>query len=194
MPKQIDHDARKRLVAEAVCALAAERGIEGVTLRDVAERAELSMGAVQRSFATRESMLIFAVQHIGHQIMSRVKARLGSAAAGPERAAERLQSLAIEIAMIDPAQRSHAGVWLAFMAEAAVSPPLAAYVQSSYGALEKAFVRLIRALNPKREALLEARGLLALIDGLTTHVLVRQLSPRSARNILEAHVRALERA
>ena len=72
-----------------------------------------------------------------------------------------------------------------------MSPQLAAYVRSSYAALERVFVRLIRELDPKREAALEARSLLALIDGLTTHVIVRQLAPKAARSILAAQLRSL---
>ncbi|MGK5632559.1 TetR family transcriptional regulator, partial [Streptomyces sp. URMC 123] len=48
MPRQIDHEERRRLIADAVCALADRRGLEGVTLRDVAAEAGVSMGAVQR--------------------------------------------------------------------------------------------------------------------------------------------------
>jgi AcrR family transcriptional regulator len=40
MPRQVDHVSRRRLIAEAVCHLADERGLEGVTLRDVAARAQ----------------------------------------------------------------------------------------------------------------------------------------------------------
>lgn len=189
MPKQIDHEARKRRVAEAVCALASEHGVEGVALRDVAARAKLSMGAVQRSFPTRDAMLLFAVQHIGQQVMGRVRER--AARASEQRAPERLASLAFETAMLEPAQRVHARVWLAFVAHAAVSAELEEYVRGGYGTLEKVFARLIREIDPKLDAAREARALLALIDGLTMHVIVRQLPVRAARGIIKAQLQRL---
>ena len=76
MPKQVDHESRRRQIADAVCRLADERGLEGVTLRDVAARAKVSMGAVQRCFRTKEEMLVFALSHIGERIAARVTARL----------------------------------------------------------------------------------------------------------------------
>ena len=76
MPRQVDHVSRRRLIAEAVCHLADERGLEGVTLRDVAARAQVSMGAVQRCFRTKEEMLVFALGHISERIRERVQARL----------------------------------------------------------------------------------------------------------------------
>lgn len=189
MPRQVDHDARKRRVAEAVCALASEQGIEGVTLRDVAARAQLSMGAVQRSFATRDAMLLFAVQYVGELVMSRVRERAGDR--HDERAHARLSSMAFELAMLEAAQRVHAGVWLVFIAQAAVSPALAAHLRTSYAMLEKVCARLIRTLNPALDAVLEARALLALIDGLTLHVTVRKLPVRSAHAILNAQLMRL---
>ncbi|MFD8982569.1 TetR family transcriptional regulator C-terminal domain-containing protein, partial [Streptomyces sp. NPDC059564] len=42
-------------------------------------------------------------------------------------------------------------------------------------------------LDPRREA----RTLLALADGLTTHVLIGHLTPQAARDILDTHLAGL---
>ncbi|MFI7242188.1 TetR/AcrR family transcriptional regulator [Streptomyces qinglanensis] len=208
MPKQVDYESRRRRIAEAVCVLADAHGPEGVTMRDVATRAEVSLGAVQRCFRTKEEMLVFAVDHVGARVTERMRARLSGA---PERsAATALEHAATEIALLRSAHRAEARVWLAFVAQAAVSEPLAARLRISYAALQDLLARLVTEavevgdadapdapdpsdepgdggaarLDPQREA----RALLALADGLTSHVLIGHLASEEAEDILRAHV------
>ncbi|MER8096384.1 TetR/AcrR family transcriptional regulator [Streptomyces goshikiensis] len=204
MPRQVDHAERRRRIADAVCELADERGLEGVTLRDVAARAEVSMGAVQRCFRTKEEMLVFALGHIGERIGARVRARLVRSPA--QSAGTALGHAATEVALLRKEHRAEARVWLAFVAQAAVSEALAAAVQANYAALQESFARLIEEactdtdaagagadtgraapLDPRREA----RALLALADGLTTHVLIGHLTPREAEDVLHTHLARL---
>lgn len=195
MPRQVDHADRRRLIAEAVCALADEHGLEGVTLRDVAARAQVSMGAVQRCFRTKEEMLVFALGYVGERIGGRVRSRLLRSPA--QSAATALGLAATEVALLREEHRAEARVWLAFVAQAAVTEALAGTLKASYAALEGSFARLVEEaceasdravpLDPRREA----RTLLALADGLTTHVLIGHLTPRAARDVLDAHLTGL---
>ncbi|MGP3683633.1 TetR/AcrR family transcriptional regulator [Streptomyces sp. IBSNAI002] len=192
MPRQVDHEGRRRLVAEAVCRLADERGLEGVTLRDVAARADVSMGAVQRCFRTKEEMLVFALGHIGERIGERVRARLVGSPA--QSAATALGHAATEISLLRDEHRAEARVWLAFVAQAAVSEVLAKTLKENYAALEDAFTGLVAEAGADAEGdvpldpRLEARTLLALADGLTAHVLVGHLTPQAAGEVLHAHL------
>ncbi|WP_063780032.1 TetR/AcrR family transcriptional regulator, partial [Kitasatospora sp. MY 5-36] len=141
MPKQVDHEGRRRRIAEAVCLLVDEHGLEGVTLRDVATRAEVSMGAVQRCFRTKEEMLLAALAYVGERVTARVRNRL---TAGPaQSAATELGLVAGEVALLREEHRAEARIWLAFVAGAAVNPALAATLRSSYAALEGLVVRLV---------------------------------------------------
>ncbi|MFD4926576.1 TetR/AcrR family transcriptional regulator [Streptomyces goshikiensis] len=205
MPRQVDHAERRHRIADAVCELADERGLEGVTLRDVAARAEVSMGAVQRCFRTKEEMLVFALGHIGERIGARVQARLVRSPA--QSAGTALGHAATEVALLREEHRAEARVWLAFVAQAAVSEVLARTVQANYAVLQESFARLIEEacadtgaaagaradagraapLDPRREA----RALLALADGLTTHVLIGHLTPREAEDVLHTHLARL---
>ncbi|MFF5488456.1 TetR/AcrR family transcriptional regulator [Streptomyces virginiae] len=198
MPRQVDHAGRRRLIAEAVCRLADERGLEGVTLRDVAARAQVSMGAVQRCFRTKEEMLVFALGHIGEQIMERVRARLVRSPA--QSAGTALGHAVTEIALLREEHRAEARVWLAFVAQAAVSEVLARTLRANYATMQEAFTRLIAEAGEdaeageeadgagRRGAEREARTLLALADGLTTHVLIGHLTPQEAYEVLDAHL------
>ncbi|QZL08303.1 TetR/AcrR family transcriptional regulator (plasmid) [Streptomyces sp. BHT-5-2] len=189
MPRQVDHESRRRRIADAVCQLADESGLEGVTLRDVAARAEVSMGAVQRCFRTKEEMLVFALTHIGEQITARVTTRLASSPAQSARTT--LGHAATEVALLQEQQRAEARVWLAFVAQAAVTPRLAASLRDSYAELQQLFARLIAEATGTATPQRSARALLALTDGLTTHVLIGHLSPTEALDVLDDHLTRL---
>jgi AcrR family transcriptional regulator len=191
MPKQVDHAGRRRLIAEAVCRLADARGLEGVTLRDVAAAAEVSMGAVQRCFRTKEEMLVFALGHIGERIAERARASVVRSPA--QSAGTALGHAVTEVSLLRAEHRAEARVWLAFVAQAAVSEPLAKSLRAGYADLEEMFTRLIAEAGPETGAAPQrrARTLLALADGLTTHVLVGQLTAAEAQDILHTHLRDL---
>ncbi|KJY30028.1 TetR family transcriptional regulator [Streptomyces sp. NRRL S-444] len=191
MPRQVDHEGRRRLIAEAVCRLADESGLEGVTLRDVAARAQVSMGAVQRCFRTKDEMLVFALGYVGERIGERVRARLVRSPA--QSAGTALGHAVTEISLLQEEHRAEARVWLAF----AVSQPLAGTLKANYAALQESFAQLIadaaedagraEPIDPQREA----RTLLALADGLTAHVLIGHLTPHDAQDVLHAHLAGL---
>ncbi|MFG2736284.1 TetR family transcriptional regulator C-terminal domain-containing protein [Streptomyces carpaticus] len=181
MPRQVDHDSRRRTIAEAVCALADRDGLEGVTLRDVAEEAGVSMGAVQRCFRTKDEMLVFALSHVSEQVAARI------------RRAHSLGRVAAEIALLTEGHRAQARVWLAFAARAAVSPPLAAVLRAHYAEAHALLTRLIQTTgdedrNGAGDAAERARTLLALADGLTAHVLIGHLTPHAAQAVLDHHL------
>lgn len=195
MPRVVDHAGRRRRIAEAVCHLADERGLEGVTLRDVAARAHVSMGAVQRCFRTKEEMLVFTLGHIGQRISERVQARLVSSPA--QSASSALGHAATEISLLREEHHAEARVWLAFVAQAAVSESLAKTLKANYAALQETFTRLISEAGESADRTVpldpqcEARTLLALADGLTTHVLIGHLTPQAAQDVLHAHLSSL---
>ncbi|MER6843727.1 TetR/AcrR family transcriptional regulator [Streptomyces platensis] len=189
MPKQVDHESRRRQIAEAVCQLADESGLEGVTLRDVAARAQVSMGAVQRCFRTKEEMLVFALGHIGERVTARVSARLAASPAQSARTA--LGHATTEVSLLQEEQRAEARVWLAFVAQAAVSPPLAGILRTNYAGLQTVFAQLISEASDTTGPDRAARTLLALADGLTTHVLIGHLSPAEALDVLDGQLNSL---
>ncbi|GLH96546.1 TetR/AcrR family transcriptional regulator [Phytohabitans aurantiacus] len=184
LSRATDRQQKRRRIAEAVCLLADEHGMDGVTLRDVAARAGVSMGAVQRCFGTKDEMLLFALGHISERVTERIAG--GSTNAGD------LTRVAAEIALLDPAYQHEARVWLAFVARAAVSPLLADVLRRNYELVEVMLERLVSALGVT-DARGQARALLALADGLTTHVLVGYLTRDVAADILKSHLDRLTR-
>ncbi|MEU3133496.1 TetR family transcriptional regulator C-terminal domain-containing protein [Streptomyces sp. NPDC006854] len=202
MPKQVDYAGRRRRIAEAVCLLVGEHGPEGVGMRDVAARAQVSLGAVQRCFRSKGEMLLFAVEHVGERVTERVRVRL--AASPAQSAATALSHMADEIALLREEHRAEARTWLAFVARAAVGEPLADSLRNSYAALQGLIVRLIAEAAEGGSAgdsagagdvppgvQREARALLALADGLTVQVLMGHSTAAEAEEVLHAHLAGL---
>lgn len=188
----MNYDERRRQLIEAVCALADSRGLEGVTLRDVAQHAGVSMAAVQRCFRDKDDMLMLALRHVSEKFTARAR----SVAAEPAHSA--LARVSADLALLGPGQRPEAQVWLAFAARAAVTPAMARILQDGYPQVHRLIASLIRqaasASGATVDAELEARTLLALADGLTVQVLLGQLGRDEARQTLDAHVQKLCRA
>jgi AcrR family transcriptional regulator len=186
MPKQVDYNQRRRQVIAAVYALADKHGLEGVTLRNVAQHAGVSMGAVQRCFRTKDEMLTLALTHVSETFTATVQA----VAAEPSPSA--LARVAVDLALLNAQQRPQAQVWLAFVARAAVTPAMAKILQAGYPQVPRLLARLIQeaasASGTAVDAELQARTLLALADGLTVQTLLGQLSRDEARGILDAYV------
>ncbi|MGW4384653.1 TetR/AcrR family transcriptional regulator [Kitasatospora sp. NPDC004531] len=189
MPKQVDHEERRRHIADAVCALIDEQGLQAAGLRDVAARAQVSMGAVQRCFRTKDEMLRFTLAHIGRQVTARARARLVAAPA--QSPASAVGHLAHELALLQTHRRAQARTWLAFLAAAAVDPALAAGLRAGYADLEELLTPLIAAAVDLPDPAAEARTLLALADGLTAHVLIGRRTPEEAEHLLHAHLTRL---
>lgn len=64
VPKRVDHDERRREIAEALFRIAATQSLQAVTLRAVAAEAGISMFQVQYYFPTKEQMLQYAWHRI----------------------------------------------------------------------------------------------------------------------------------
>ena len=57
MPKKVDHQERRTLIADALMRVAADQGLEAVSLRHVAAAAGVSSGMVQHYFRTKDEMM-----------------------------------------------------------------------------------------------------------------------------------------
>ncbi|SOD63387.1 transcriptional regulator, TetR family [Streptomyces zhaozhouensis] len=192
MPKQVDYAERRERVVDAVHRLADRHGIEGVTLRDVAREAGLSMGAVQRGFRDKDEMLALALARVSARFVERARA----AAAEPSPGA--LERVLLDVALLGEGQRAEAQVWLAFVARAAVTPSLAMTLRDGHPEVASLLTRLVAEVaagsGASVDAAAEARALLALADGLTVQVLLGQLGRDEARRLLVDRARLLAEA
>ncbi len=71
MPKQVDHEERRRHIIEALWQLAAREGLGTVSFRKVAAEADVSVRRIQYYFGTKAELLADALQALGEQVFSR---------------------------------------------------------------------------------------------------------------------------
>jgi TetR/AcrR family transcriptional repressor of bet genes len=182
MPRQVDHDERRRHIVEALLHIAGTRGLDAVSLREVAQQAGVSMGAVQHYFASKEEMLQYALRHwltlsVHKGFSDRVRRRLGSDT-GPAAIA---LAVAAEYLPYDEPSRFDARVGVAFLARGAVDPALA-----------EALGPAARGLADTLAALLgdayQGQRLAALLDGLQKPVLLDALSHDDALAVVRRHL------
>lgn len=194
---RVDHDRRRRELAEAAFRVVARTGVDGASLRLVSQAAGWSIGSMRYYFATKGELLVFALRHAADRIEERIAAL--PAARTP---LEHLREVTAELLPLDAARREEAQVYVAFLARATVDPDLASVAEETWLQLHEPLVGHFAAAMRSRElaadldAEREASRLHALIDGLGLHLLTapRNFPPDLAIAAVEEHVTALRTA
>jgi AcrR family transcriptional regulator len=106
-------------VLEAVEMLIDTRGLDGVSIREVANAAGISIGSVQYYCRSKEEMLVMAYQAVAQRIQLRVEARDLSGTIGDQM----LRAL-LELLPIDELRTREARICVAFSASALASAVL----------------------------------------------------------------------
>ncbi|HZC99607.1 MAG TPA: TetR/AcrR family transcriptional regulator [Actinomycetes bacterium] len=193
MPKQVDHQARRRRITDALLRITSTHGLQAVSLREVAAEAGVSMGQVQHYFHTKDQMLAFAVRHQHERITQRIQQHLARAP-DPRPARVVLHAMAVAMLPLDDQGRAEASIWLAFLARATVQPSFAAPLRAAYPQIVAALTEQLRraqddgelpaTCNPQREADI----LFALVQGLLGPVLLGHYPPETAMAIVDHHL------
>ncbi|MFE7872352.1 TetR/AcrR family transcriptional regulator [Micromonospora humida] len=189
MPRKVDPRQRRTLIADALMRVAADRGLEAVSLRHVAAEAGVSAGMVQHYFTTKDEMMAFALSVVRDRGRARVEAAV--AALGPDPQPRLLLStLLAALLPLDEAAREDGRVALAFLSWTALHPAAAPGLRPDTAQL----VEFIAGLLPRppappagrAEAASDAAaGLLALVEGLGVYLLGGQYTPAQASAILD---------
>ena len=119
MPKIVDHEAQRRLFAEAAMRLIAQNGLDGVTMRAVAAEAGLSYGSLFHYFASKDELLMYAVRQVTAAQTQRVN-EFSSRYSG----LKALEHLLCDDTIINASSRDAWMVWLTFLYKAALQQPL----------------------------------------------------------------------
>ena len=64
MAHRVDHEQRRREIATAVWRIAAERGLDSVSMREVAAEAGVSLRLVQYYFETKHNLLVLSLRYL----------------------------------------------------------------------------------------------------------------------------------
>ncbi|NUT34608.1 MAG: TetR family transcriptional regulator [Hamadaea sp.] len=181
MPKKVDVDERRREFAEAVYRVIETGGSEALSLRDVAAEAGVSMGMVQHYFRTKDEMLLFALDHMGARVGSRLQNRL--AALHDPTPKEVVRAMLAEMLPSTKESRQEAAVSIAFFNRAVVTP---AYAQALRGGYQRLLGIMAAQLPPGRQD--EAATLFWLTQGLLGPVLIGHYTADEALALIDVQV------
>lgn len=193
MPKVVDHDQRRRHIAEAVWRLAGARGLDTLGLRDIAAEAGVSLGSVQHYFTSKEHLLLDACQRMV-DLAGEGAADLAAASVAPGSPREQLRAVAVQTLPLTDGQKLGTRVWYAFVGRAVVDEQIAAVIRRAWDEVHAHVADQLRlpAADGSARADLDADAaateLLGLIDGLVQHVLVGHLGADRALALVDAHL------
>lgn len=194
MPKEVDHQARRRELADAACRVIAHNGMSATTLADVADESGWSIGSIRHYFPNKDALIAAALWRIGERVDERIRDRTAGGMTMKE-----LRIAATELLPLDAERREEAQVHLAFLAQAAVVPALAEAAESAAHRLQEPlaarFAYAVQAgeLPGHLDAEHEAARLRVLLDGLSVELVTapRQTSASWALGVLDDHFAAL---
>ncbi len=182
MPRHADPEQRRHEIALGVIQVMIQHGIEAVSLRRVADAADVSMGRVQHYFATKDDLLV----HACRTITELAEDRYAESTTDPR---ARLRHLLAQAIPADDAVIAGLSAWYMFTTAAAAHPRVAAVIREAWSSLHDEITSLAYELgdtSPETTAHLLA----AALDGICLRVTNGALSPTEARSVLD---RSLDR-
>lgn len=167
MPKIVDHEQRRRDLADAAWRVAVRAGLRALTLRAVAAEAGVSTGVLAHYFADKEALIVHALRTAVDRLAARYAAQVATLGRW-----ETLRAALAEVLLLDDERRADWRTWLDFWNLALAEPALAAEQRRWYTSWRDYLAALIRRcqgdgiIAPGRDPHDEAVMALAFVDGL----------------------------
>ena len=197
MPKRVDHEERRRQIADALLQTAAKRGLHATGMREVAAEAGVSLRLVQYYFGTKEELLLAAMQYLAARFGERAVARFREASGSRSPASPRdvIAAILAEALPADEERRTFHVLYTAYFALSLTDPALAIgpLIRNSTAVIDVVAAQVLAAqaagdtpahLDPD----LEAFSLIAMSAGLATSVLGGQSSIQQAQAVIDYHL------
>ena len=194
MPKEVDHQARRRELADAACRVIARNGLAGTTLAHAADESGWSIGSIRYYFPNKDELLGSALFRVGERIDERIRRRTAGGMTMDD-----LRIAATELLPLDADRRQMSLVYLAFLAQAAVTPELREAAEGAAQRLQEPLAARIAALVQAGELPAhldpehEAARLRVLLDGLRLQLVTtpRRATAGWALAMLDDHLASL---
>ena len=161
---------KQAAVTDALLHIVAERGLDQVSVREVAAGAKVSIGTVQHYFPTKNRMLAAAYE----EVIARIRSRLQAVKRGTDMR-QNLSAVLAELLPLDPRRVVESRIHLAFAARAATMPELAHTQRDAlaeiHTAVTQAFATVWADHASRTTCALAAHAAIAAADGLALHAI-----------------------
>ncbi|TJZ45399.1 TetR/AcrR family transcriptional regulator [Streptomyces piniterrae] len=138
---------RRREIAEAVWRIAAGRGLESASMREIAAEAGVSLRVVQYAFGSKHRLLVEALRLLHEENEARARARVARLP-DPTDPRAMLRTVLGEFLPLDAQRRMALRVFVAYYVRSLTDPALAEVFLHSEQPLEELVAALIRQAGP----------------------------------------------
>lgn len=195
LPKIVDHEQKRKLIAESAWSIIEAKGIEHASIRAIAAAAGVSPGALRHYFSTQDELLLFIVDYYLTRGVDRAAEGLEISRIPMKAAKEVL----LELLPMDTEKRTAASVWWVFAIRSLTSSALQVKkdeLTDGLHHLSKIVIDLLSTaelLPSSTDIELETFRLAAVIEGLTILALLRPeiYSPETVERVVVRHLREL---
>lgn len=191
MPKIVDHEQKRRLIAESAWSIIETKGIEHASIRAIAAVAKLSPGALRHYFSTQDELLLFIVDYYLTRVAHQAEGLEISPI--PIKAAK---EVLLELLPMNSEKRISTNVWWVFAIRSLTSSALQMKkdeLTDGLHHLTKIVLDLLadaELLLPTTDIELETLRLAAVIEGLSILTLLRPelYTPETIERIISSHL------
>lgn len=187
MPKHVDHEERRQTIASATWKVIAEKGAEAATVRNIAEAAGLSLGALRYYFKTQDELIGFTLELVKERVQQRIQ-RILEQQLPPEES-----TLRILLEMIPHNEETYQemAVWFQFMngvRQRKFSPESDDMLQGI--TLMMTQLEQHGLLKNELDMEVEIERLRAVVDGLALHAMIspEKYTEEKLTRILKTHL------
>lgn len=194
MPKIVDHDEKRKQIAEAAWNIIRKEGVEKASIRRVAAEAGMSSGALRHYFSTQDEMLLFIMNYYLEEGKKRSQNKEWS-----ENPVQAVEEVLLELVPIDEEKKIETSVWWILALRSLTSDTIKDKKdEMTDGTYELAnsmieILALKGVLSDSMNVELEKSRLTALIEGLSIHALLRPdvYSPEKVKEVIRYHLETL---
>jgi AcrR family transcriptional regulator len=188
MPKKVDHEARREELVRAAWRVIAARGIDEVTIREIARESGYSSGVLAHYFENKDDLLAHALRLSHQQIFKRYEAEIKAPVP-----ADALKAVLLDNLPLEEQRDLETRIEMSFWARSLRNEKLKEIQHEESEGLRDLLRGLLDdaqeegAISPKQDRELVLNLLGALIDGISLHALLYpdRLPPERQQQMME---------
>ncbi|MBP1917419.1 AcrR family transcriptional regulator [Lederbergia galactosidilyticus] len=194
MPRMVNHEKKRKSIAEAAWSIIKKEGIEKASIRRVATEAGMSAGALRHYFSTKDEMLLFIMDYYLEEGKKRSQSKSWS-----DTPLQAVAEVLLELIPIDEEKKIETSVWWILALQSLTSDSLKEKKDEMTNGMYELASSMIEILvlqgilSDSTNVKLEKSRLATLIDGLSIHALLRPdvYTPEKVKEVIRYHLETL---
>ena len=192
--KAAKYSNRRREVAEAAWCVIARDGLEGASMRAIAQELGATTGVVNHYFRDKDELMLFALERVFENLYKDMEA-----CANVNQGVERLEQMILAVLPLAPKGIQGWLIWIAFLGYAIGRNKLIEEHQKRYDSLREMIYQELAALKNTKlirddiDLRLEANALIAFVDGIGIGCAIcpDQFHPEQQRYLVKRYITTL---